>query len=93
MIITKKSGKKVSTSLIARHAHNISISNYMNHTIDAIKRMRATACKKYRDSKLTAREKRTAFLMRKAAKREDKRNDGLAKKIREIDKNEHMRQS
>ena len=93
MIIAKKSGKKVSTRLIARHAHKLFISNYMHHTIDAIKRMRAAAWKNYRASKPTAREQQTAFLMRKATKHEDKGNDNLAKKIREIDKNEHMRQS
>ena len=43
MVIAKKSGKKVSTRLLARHAHKIAIFDYMNHTIDAIKRMRSTA--------------------------------------------------
>ena len=56
MVIAKKSGKKVSTGLIARHAHKISISNYMHHLVDAAKRMRAAAWKKYRESKPTARE-------------------------------------
>ena len=93
MIIAKKSGKKVSTRLIARHAHAISISNYMNHTLDAIKRMRANAWKQYRESKPTASEKRTAFLMRKATEKEEEGDDNLAKKIREINKNEHMRRS
>ena len=93
MIIAKKSGKKVSTRLIARHAHSISISNYMSHSVDALKKLRASAWKNYRANKPTAKIKRIAFLHRQADQQEENGNEILAKKIREIDKNEQMRRS
>ena len=93
MFIAKKSGKKVSTHLIARQAHTISISNYMNHAIEEIKKMRASAWKKYRASKPTAKERQTDFLQQQANDREENGDDTIAKKIWEINKSEQMRRS
>ena len=89
----EKTGRRISTQLIAQHAHEIGINNYMRHSLDALRAMRSTAWKKYRDAKPTAREKISAFLMQQASLCEEQGNNNLAKKIQEIDKCEKVRQS
>ena len=80
MAIAKKSGKLVSTRLIARHAHEIGISEYMRHPIEAMKILRALVWKKYKMAKPTARNKGLDFLQRRTKMQEAKGNDNLTKK-------------
>ena len=62
MAIAKKSGKQVSTQLLAQRAYKIGINEYMRQSIEAMKQLCASAWKKYKVAKPTAREKRSDFL-------------------------------
>ena len=62
MAIAKNSGKQVSTQLLAQRAYEIGINEYMRQPIKAMKRLRASAWKKYKVAKPTAREIRSEFL-------------------------------
>ena len=81
MIIARKTGKKVSPCLIERHACSISIKNYMSHSVEAMKKLQATAWQEYRKAKPTAKQRRHEFLKQKAEMYEEDRHNNLAKKI------------
>ena len=58
-----------------------------------MKRLCASAWKKYKMAKATAREKRSAFLQKQAKLQDEEGHENLAKKIREIDKSKQLQNS
>ena len=65
----------------------------MEHSIEAIQRMQASAWKQYKKAKPSAKKKREAFLEKLAQSYEVKENEKLANKVREINKAEALREA
>ena len=89
---SKKAKRKVSTRLISRLAKKLELSDYMNLTIEAIKKLRATAWKNYRSVKPSAKERRQRFLDKRIEEKEKEGDVRTANHIRNLNKDEARRE-
>ena len=79
MVIAKKSGKHVSTWLLAQRPYEIGSNEYMRQPIEEMK-LRASTWKKYNIAKPIAREKRSEFLQKRSELQDKEGHKNLAKK-------------